>query len=182
MHNKGVKMKLLRNIVIILCGLMLMKTMYAADIDAAPTVKVLMYNTAAKGRGSFVGSINIQESANGLMFKLHLFGLTPGEHGFHLHQNPSCAANGMAAGGHFDPKNTNKHLGPYGNGHLGDLPVILVAADGTATQTITAPHLHSLSDIDGLSLMIHEDGDNYSDTPKSLGGGGGRMVCGLIPA
>ena len=28
--------------------------------------------------------------------------------------------------------------------------------------------------------MIHAGGDNHSDHPKLLGGGGTRMVCGVI--
>ena len=28
--------------------------------------------------------------------------------------------------------------------------------------------------------MIHAGGDNYSDLPKPLGGGGDRIACGVI--
>jgi Cu-Zn family superoxide dismutase len=28
--------------------------------------------------------------------------------------------------------------------------------------------------------MIHEGGDNYRDTPEPLGGGGGRIACGVV--
>ena len=38
-----------------------------------------------------------------------------------------------------------------------------------------------LEDVAGRALVIHEGGDNYSDTPKPLGGGGVRMACGVIP-
>ena len=38
-----------------------------------------------------------------------------------------------------------------------------------------------LSDLSGRSLMIHAAGDNYSDDPKPLGGGGARIACGVIP-
>ncbi|MRR17699.1 MAG: superoxide dismutase [Cu-Zn] SodC1, partial [Deltaproteobacteria bacterium] len=30
------------------------------------------------------------------------------------------------------------------------------------------------------SLMIHVGGDNYSDVPEKLGGGGGRLACGVV--
>ena len=52
-------------------------------------------------------------------------------------------AAGMAAGGHYDPKSTGKHLGPMGEGHGGDLPVLVVAKDGTAKEELVAPHLKS---------------------------------------
>lgn len=47
----------------------------------------------------------------------------------------------LAAGGHFDPQKTGKHLGPYADGHLGDLPPIYVTADGMANYPVLAPRL-----------------------------------------
>lgn len=142
---------------------------------------VSMHVTAKKGAGKSVGTISISETKYGLLFTPHLHNLAPGIHGFHIHQNPSCDDNGMAAGGHLDPQKTNKHLGPYNKqGHLGDLPALYVNADGTVTVPVLAPRLHKLSEIKNHSLMIHEGGDNYSDEPEKLGGGGMRMICGVI--
>jgi superoxide dismutase, Cu-Zn family len=40
---------------------------------------------------------------------------------------------GLGAGGHYDPQDTGKHLGPQSDdGHRGDLPVLIVGTDGTA--------------------------------------------------
>ncbi|MBK2028047.1 superoxide dismutase family protein [Francisella noatunensis] len=118
----------------------------------------------------------------GMLITPYLYNLPASSvHGMHIHINPSCDDDGMAAGGHWDPDNTGKHLGPYNdNGHKGDLPELVVNADGTATEPIVAPRLDSLEELEGHSLMIHEGGDNYSDTPKPLGGGGTRMWCGVI--
>lgn len=141
---------------------------------------VTMNTTADKGVGKSVGTIQISETPYGLLFTPHLKELTPGIHGFHIHEKPSCDNHGEAAGGHLDPHKTGKHLGPYNNkGHLGDLPAIYVNADGTATLPVLAPKLKHLSDVSKHSLMVHEGGDNYSDTPK-LGGGGARMECGVV--
>ena len=87
-------------------------------------------------------------------------------------------AAGMAAGGHYDPANTGKHLGPLGEGHKGDLPALTVDSDGRATKDVVAPHL-KVSDVKGHSIMIHAGGDNYSDQPAPLGGGGARIACGV---
>src|SRR5262249_24970487 len=87
-------------------------------------------------------------------------------------------AAGMAAGGHYDPANTGKALGPLGEGHKGDLPALTVDADGRATKDVVAPHL-KVSDVKGHSIMIHVGGDNYSDQPAPLGGGGARIACGV---
>jgi Cu-Zn family superoxide dismutase len=105
-----------------------------------------------------------------------------------LHSEGSCepAVNdegqmsaAQAAGGHYDPDNTGRHEGPQGEGHKGDLPVLEVAADGTAQDTLTAPRL-TVADARGRALMIHAGGDNYSDEPQPLGGGGARIACGIV--
>jgi Cu-Zn family superoxide dismutase len=87
---------------------------------------------------------------------------------------------GLAAGGHFDPSNSGMHQGPYGAGHLGDLPALYVDSLGRAVQPVLAPRV-KIDDIRGRALMIHAGGDNYADQPKALGGGGARVACGVIP-
>lgn len=143
-------------------------------------VTVKMYQTEEKGHGDFLGTVQLIDTDQGLLIQPNLSNLGQGEHGFHVHVNPSCENNGEAAGGHLDPLKTNAHLGPLNNGHLGDLPVLVVDKDGMATQAVTAPHL-KLKDVEGHTLMIHQFGDNYSDTPEKNGGGGPREACGLIP-
>ena len=86
----------------------------------------------------------------------------------------------MAAGGHYDPQGTKKHLGPHHKeGHLGDLPVLVVDKDGSASLPGLAPRLKT-SNLNGRSVMIHAGGDNYDDQPAPLGGGGGRIACGVV--
>ncbi len=126
-----------------------------------------------------IGTIEITQTQYGVLLTPKLKNLSSGPHGFHLHQNPSCDDHAMAAGGHFDPAKTDKHLGPYGKGHLGDLPVLWANSDGTATTPILAPRL-KIKDFPGHTLMIHAGGDNYSDNPEKLGGGGARIACGII--
>ena len=141
----------------------------------------------AKGVGAAVGTVRILETPYGLAFYPNLKGLAPGLHGFHVHQNPSCApaekdgasVAALAAGGHLDPQGTKRHGEPWGDGHLGDLPALYVAADGSATSPVLAPRL-KLSDVANRSLMIHAGGDNHSDHPAALGGGGARVACGVI--
>jgi Cu-Zn family superoxide dismutase len=78
------------------------------------------------------------------------------------------------------PPIQKKHLGPLSTaGHRGDVPALVVDAQGNATQPVTAPHLKT-AEIRGRSIVIHAGGDKYSDTPKPLGGGGARIACGTI--
>ncbi|WP_111415414.1 superoxide dismutase family protein [Billgrantia lactosivorans] len=134
-----------------------------------------------------IGSISYEDTDHGLLLTPDLSELPPGVYGFHLHQNASCEPGeddsgdtqaAGEAGGHHDPDDAGSHEGPYGEGHLGDLPVLIVNEDGKATLPVLAPRL-SAEDLEGRSLMIHEGGDTYTDEPK-LGGGGSRMACGVI--
>jgi len=136
-----------------------------------------------------IGVVQIREVPGfGLLFAPNLSGLPPGFHGFHLHLFPDCSTRekdgvmvpGLGAGNHFDPKDTGRHEGPYGKGHLGDLPTLWVEADGTAVRPVLAQR-PTLADVHGYALMIHEGGDHYSDEPEPLGGGGARIACGVVP-
>ena len=156
-----------------------------AAIGAERTVTVHMVD--AKGVGPAVGSVRIAETRYGLAFYPALKGLPPGLHGFHVHENPSCASverdgvsvPALAAGGHLDPQATKQHGEPWGDGHLGDLPALYVAGDGSATNPVLAPRL-KLADVLNRSLMVHAGGDNHADHPAPLGGGGARVACGVI--
>lgn len=153
----------------------------------AQQVNVPLRLATEQGAGEDVGSIRVEQTRYGLAFTPELRGLTPGLHGFHVHENPSCEparkdgkpTPAAAAGDHYDPKRSGKHGLPWGTGHLGDLPPLYVAADGTATQPVLAPRL-KLADVTGRSLMVHAGGDNHADHPQPLGGGGGRIACGVI--
>ncbi|OJB91664.1 superoxide dismutase family protein [Yersinia ruckeri] len=154
----------------------------------AESANVTMNIVTSQGIEGSAGTIVVRESNNGLEFLPSLKGLSPGMHGFHVHENGSCepALKGGksiaagAAGGHFDPDKTGRHEGPYGNGHLGDLPALHVNADGRAMDMISASRLKKLAEVKGKALMIHVGGDNMSDHPEPLGGGGGRYICGII--
>lgn len=140
-----------------------------------------------KGSGGELGQVVISETAYGLVFTPNLAGLPAGLHGFHLHENPSCEPKekdgkmtaALGAGRHYDPAKTGKHDLPWGEGHLGDLPALYVDTEGKATNPVLAPRL-KMADLSGRALMIHAGGDNHSDHPAPLGGGGARMACGVI--
>jgi superoxide dismutase, Cu-Zn family len=164
---------------LLLCGI--------AHADS-PSLTVPMNFVDENGIGSVSGEVVVTVSPYGLVFTPSLTGLPAGVHGFHIHENASCGpgmSNGkavaaLAAGGHWDPEKTGRHAGPYGDGHLGDLPALYVTADGNATYPVLAPRLHSLDSLRGHALMLHAGGDNHDDHPMPLGGGGMRIVCGVI--
>jgi superoxide dismutase, Cu-Zn family len=168
------------------CLLGLVLSVVGSPVYAA-NMTVTMNAVDEKGVGSSVGTVEISSTKFGTVFTPNLKGLTPGVHGFHIHTNPACGPKekdgkpvaGLAAGGHYDPGKSGKHGAPWGGGHLGDLPALYVDADGTSTNPVLAPRV-KFADLKGRSLMIHAGGDNHSDHPKPLGGGGARVACGVI--
>lgn len=153
---------------------------------AAEDLTVQMHKLTESGTGEAMGEIQVTESPYGALFIPAVKGLPPGLHGFHIHENPDCGPGedggetkpGLAAGGHFDPEGTGRHEGPYGEGHLGDLPALFVDEQGQAGHTVLAPRV-KLEDLKGRALIIHEGGDTYAEPPK-LGGGGARLACGVV--
>jgi Cu-Zn family superoxide dismutase len=154
---------------------------------AQADITVQMNIVDEKGIGDSVGDVVISETQYGVVFTPSLVGLPPGLHGFHVHENPSCEPKdkdgkmvaALAAGGHYDPASNKRHGLPWGDGHLGDLPALFVDASGNATYPVLAPRL-KIADVKGRSLMVHVGGDNHADHPAPLGGGGARLVCGVI--
>ena len=160
-----------------------------ADTTASsPPTVVPMTLVDAKGVGAPIGEVALADTPYGLVLTPNLTGLTPGLHGFHVHEKPSCTpaekdgqmVAAQSAGAHYDPQQSGRHGLPWGDGHLGDLPALYVGADGKATNPVLAPRL-KLAQVAGRSLMVHAGGDNHSDQPTPLGGGGGRIACGVIP-
>lgn len=152
----------------------------AASIAMADTVTVNMERLNTDGSKTPIGHIQFTDTQYGLMVMPTLSDLSPGVHGFHVHQQPSCDNYGMAAGDHLDPAHTGKHLGPYtAAGHQGDLPILVVDAQGKANLPALAPRL-AVSDLVGHAVIIHAGGDNYADEPQRLGGGGARIACGVV--
>lgn len=154
--------------------------------DKQESIIVKMETLDMKNGNKPIGEVIITESEYGLVFTPALKGITPGIHGFHIHMNPSCEPNkegvaGMAAGGHWSTAKTNIHSFPWDNkGHKGDLPALYADHMGNATNPVLAPKLKKLSDVKSRSVMIHFGGDNHSDSPAALGGGGARFACGVI--
>ncbi len=155
----------------------------------ADTVTVSMVQIGLTSAFQTIGTVTFTDTPEGLEVVTKLGDLPPGPHGFHVHENPNCGplekdgkmVAGLEAGGHFDPKKTGKHLGPghMQDGHVGDLPVLVANDKGRADHTMLVKGL-KVSDIRNRSLIIHAGGDNYADSPAPLGGGGDRMVCGVI--
>ncbi len=148
-----------------------------------------VYLATTSGLKQKIGEVSFSDTKSGLLVNVDLKDLPPGKHGFHIHENPDCGADidamgktqpALKAGGHYDPDKTGHHMGPnHENGHRGDLPVLNVTPDGTVKTSFTVKNL-TVQEIKNRSIMVHANGDNYSDEPVVLGGGGARIACGII--
>lgn len=158
----------------------------ASNLSYSLTVDMINLETKNK-----IGTVEIKENKYGVEFNPNLKDLPPGLHGFHIHEYGSIESTtdkktgkvtkGGAAGGHYDPEKTKRHGLPWDdNSHKGDLPPLYVNMEGVANQPVLSPKL-TLEELKGKSLMIHAHGDNHSDVPSPLGGGGGRIAAGIIP-
>lgn len=146
---------------------------------------VVSETTMDGSRGKSFGIVSFEDGPFGLVIKPKLRSMNPGPHALHVHENPSCAPDesGMpagSAGGHYDPAGTGAHRGPYGEGHLGDLPNLMAEPNGMVTLPVLAPRL-KVADLKGRSVMVHAGADRYDKYAEHEHGKGGmRMFCGVI--
>lgn len=105
-------------------------------------------------------------------------GLKPGEHGFHIHEfGDLSAADGAAAGGHYNPSG-HDHGGPdSADRHAGDLGNITADDQGIATVNKVSKDL-KLSMIMGRSFVVHAGVDDLKSQPS--GDSGPRVAVGVI--
>lgn len=127
------------------------------------------------------GVVTFTETHKGVKIVADVQGLTPGKHGFHIHEKGDCgSADASSAGGHFNPDN-KKHGSPDSlERHVGDLGNLEADEQGKAhyervDAIITLEGDHSVI---GRSLIIHEKEDDFTSQP--VGNAGARVACGLI--
>lgn len=127
------------------------------------------------------GTVTFTQEDNGVLVEANLTGLSPGKHGFHIHEFGDCsAADGTSAGGHFNPEG-NPHAGPEAEvRHIGDLGNIVADQSGAATFEWLDPNirLNGPASILGRGVIVHAGEDDLTSQPT--GAAGARVACGVI--
>jgi Cu-Zn family superoxide dismutase len=145
----------------------------------APTKAVCVLTPTQGSKVS--GLVTFTQKADGVEISGEITGLTPGKHGFHVHEfGDLSSADGMAAGGHFNP-DKEKHGGPHDKErHVGDLGNVVADATGKVTLKTTDKliQLHGPHSIIGRGLIVHAKEDDLKTQPT--GDAGGRVAQGVI--
>jgi Cu-Zn family superoxide dismutase len=156
---------------------------WAADAAAKKTGKAMAVATVAGlGTNTTVrGTIKFTQEAKGVRVNGTIEGLPPGEHGFHIHEKGDCSsADGMSAGGHFNPHKA-EHGGPSSeHHHSGDFGNIKANDKGVAKINEVFDWLSLSGDdsIIGRAVIVHAKADDLKSQPA--GNAGGRIGCGVI--
>jgi Cu-Zn family superoxide dismutase len=161
-----------------------------APIDAAPAaaaVKSATATIAAASESKVAGTVTFTVSGETIKVEAKLTGLTPGDHGFHVHEKGDCSApDAKSAGGHFNPGSVD-HGAPGSEAHhTGDLGNIVADKDGVAEMSVDLPWTHlsldasARNNIVGKAVIVHGGADDMKSQPS--GNAGPRVGCGVIEA
>jgi Cu-Zn family superoxide dismutase len=174
----------------------------SAAIAAGPVLAMLVATSVAAGpggdrhaggtfvdaSGTTIGHVRLSQDRNGVVrVNVAVDGLTPGLHGIHIHAVAACAPTFAAAGGHYNPLAHEHGLENPNGPHAGDLPNLVVDADGHGRLNATTDRVTitdgptTLFDADGSAFIIHANEDDQV-TDVGNGGSGARIACAVIEA
>jgi Cu-Zn family superoxide dismutase len=128
------------------------------------------------------GTVTFTEAADGVQVRAEITGLTPGNHGFHVHEFGDCTApDASSAGAHFNPTH-HPHAGPDAQErHVGDMGNVQADASGKATLQYVDHQISLTNDersVIGRSVVVHAKPDDLKTQPS--GDSGARVACGVI--
>lgn len=133
------------------------------------------------GDNKVSGTVRFEKVSDGIKVTVEIGGLTPGKHGFHIHEFGDCSSKDFnSAGGHFNPS-MKTHGGPMDEmRHEGDMGNIIADQSGSARIEYVDQKmsLDGPASIIGKSVIVHEKEDDLKTQPT--GNSGARIACGVI--
>jgi Cu-Zn family superoxide dismutase len=138
--------------------------------------------------GNTIGKVKLEQDGDSVAVKVHVEGVAPGFHGFHVHTTGACVAPFSTAGGHYNPGAATH------SNHAGDLPSLYIDADGEGEARFATDRfaLNDLLSGDGSAFILHAGRDNYANIPTdrydpdpdtttlNTGDAGSRFACGVV--
>jgi superoxide dismutase, Cu-Zn family len=164
---------------------LLIAAMAAVAFACGAAGKSAVANLEPKNNSSLTGSASFKTGEKGVSLKLNVAGFNAGKHAVHIHDKADCSsADGLSAGGHWNPT-TDSH-GEFGKEHfhLGDIGNFEVGEGGGGTVEMTTDKwtigTGAANDVIGHSVIIHNGVDDFVSQPT--GDAGSRAGCGVIGA
>jgi Cu-Zn family superoxide dismutase len=162
----------------------------SAGLIAVAQIPVAKSSAASKGisvlhpttGNKVTGIVTFTPVADGVQVHAEITGLTPGKHGFHVHEFGDCsAADASSAGAHFNPTN-QPHAGPDAAArHEGDMGNVEADASGNAKLDYVDHQISVTNDSKsaiGRAVVVHAKPDDLKTQPS--GDSGARIACGVI--
>ena len=131
--------------------------------------------------GRNMGSASATQAGNSIRIVVDGMGLPLGAHGAHVHAVGACSPPDFtSAGPHWNPTQRQHGKDNPAGAHAGDLPNLLIGADGRGSLQYTIPGARpaDMMDGDGAAIVIHATADDYRTDPS--GNSGGRIACGVF--
>jgi Cu-Zn family superoxide dismutase len=141
--------------------------------------------TLRDAQGATVGTAMLTQEQGFVRLVVDVQGLTPGQHGIHVHARGVCTPPDFAsAGGHFNPGGRQHGMGNPAGQHAGDFPNLQAGTDGRAHYDAVSTHLTMVGPgavlPDSAAVVIHAQRDDQVTDPT--GNSGGRVACGVLTA
>jgi Cu-Zn family superoxide dismutase len=169
-----------QSILRLICGALFATGLGLTQSKAGETSKAIAVLHAASG-SNVAGTVTFTAAGNEVKVVADITGLTPGKHGFHIHEFGDCSApDAKSAGGHFNPTNHQHGAPDASDRHAGDLGNIEADASGKAHLEMSdkVMKLTGADSILGHAVIVHEKADDLKTQPT--GDAGGRLACGVI--
>jgi Cu-Zn family superoxide dismutase len=130
---------------------------------------------------SVTGTVTFTAVSEGVRVVADIQGLSPGSHGFHVHDFGDCSApDATSAGGHYAPRGM-PHAAPTDAArHVGDLGNVVADSTGVAHLDWVDPllRLNGEHSVIGRAVIVHANRDDLATQPT--GAAGPRLACGVI--
>ncbi len=133
-----------------------------------------------KTKSTVAGTLTFTKTSSGMHVKGEITGLTPGEHGFHVHEYGVWNEDGTASGGHFNPTKAPHASHASEKRHVGDMGNIKADESGKAVVDLEDDQMtfEGPTSILGRGLVVHAKADDLKTQPS--GDAGGRLAVAII--
>jgi len=131
------------------------------------------------------GTVTFTQRGDKVHVDGNIAGLTPGQHGIHVHEKGDCSApDATSAGLHFNPSGKQHGNVSGGERHGGDLGNLVADSNGNATINVDIEGVTvtpgAANSVVGRGLIVHADADDFKTQPT--GNSGKRLACAVVAA